>query len=53
MIPKQEILQIATAINLSAQVIEKDYVLGSSEVTFKYGCYPHFSFLCCFKYESF
>lgn len=28
MIPKQEILQIATDTNLSAQVIEKDYVLG-------------------------
>lgn len=28
MIPKQEILQIATDTNLSSQVIEKDYVLG-------------------------
>lgn len=28
MIPKQEILQIATDTSLSAQVIEKDYVLG-------------------------
>ena len=28
MIPRQEILQIATDTNLSAQVIEKDYVLG-------------------------
>jgi len=28
MIPKQEILQITTDTNLSAQVIEKDYVLG-------------------------
>jgi predicted nucleotidyltransferase component of viral defense system len=28
MITKQEILQIATDTNLSAQVIEKDYVLG-------------------------
>lgn len=28
MIPKQEILQMATDTNLSAQVIEKDYVLG-------------------------
>jgi predicted nucleotidyltransferase component of viral defense system len=28
MIPKQELLQIATDSNLSAQVIEKDYILG-------------------------
>lgn len=27
-IPKQEILQIATQANLSPQVVEKDYLLG-------------------------